>query len=217
MCPFSPHPCAIRNDKFSSWRSLFFYRCTDMISYTHLKSQGISSRASKVSPSPTPSKPQQDVGPGTNETNTWLTSPILQRIGSPANTISTSPAPTNLNRVPAPARITSIPRPTLEPQGVDPSASPSRPFPVRQPVQQQQQDVKSSKSNVDSWFKFTLFESLDVEPRKTHVREQPVTTILLPCSPKSIYILASLVRRPSIKCFWRDTDVPNPARNPAPP
>ena len=33
-----------RNDEFSSWKSLFFYRCTDMISFAPLRSQGVESR-----------------------------------------------------------------------------------------------------------------------------------------------------------------------------
>ena len=46
MCAFPPHPDAERNDEFSSWRSLFFYRCTDVISFAPLKSQGVDSRSS---------------------------------------------------------------------------------------------------------------------------------------------------------------------------
>ena len=30
-----------RNDEFPSWKSLFFYRCTDVISFAPLKSQGV--------------------------------------------------------------------------------------------------------------------------------------------------------------------------------
>ena len=33
------------NDEFSSWKSLFFYRCTEMISFAPLKSQGVDSRS----------------------------------------------------------------------------------------------------------------------------------------------------------------------------
>ena len=33
-----------RNDEFSSWKSLFFYRCTDMISFAPLRSQGVEYR-----------------------------------------------------------------------------------------------------------------------------------------------------------------------------
>jgi len=33
-----------RNDEFSSWKSLFFYRCTDTISFAPLRSQGVESR-----------------------------------------------------------------------------------------------------------------------------------------------------------------------------
>ena len=37
-----------RNDEFSSWKSLFFYRCTDTISFAPLKSQGVDSRSKYV-------------------------------------------------------------------------------------------------------------------------------------------------------------------------
>ena len=41
---FPPHPSVERNDKLSSWKSLFFYRCTDVISFAPLKSQGVDAR-----------------------------------------------------------------------------------------------------------------------------------------------------------------------------
>ena len=33
-----------RNEESYSWRSLFFYRCTDVVSFAPLKSQGVDSR-----------------------------------------------------------------------------------------------------------------------------------------------------------------------------
>ena len=36
------------NDEFSSWKALFFYRCTDMISFAPLKSQGVDSRSNYI-------------------------------------------------------------------------------------------------------------------------------------------------------------------------
>ena len=39
-----PHPRVERNDELSSWKSLFFYRCTDVISLAPLKSQGVDAR-----------------------------------------------------------------------------------------------------------------------------------------------------------------------------
>ena len=36
--------CFERNDEFCSWKSLFFYRCTDRISFAPLRSQGVDSR-----------------------------------------------------------------------------------------------------------------------------------------------------------------------------
>ena len=37
-----------RNNEFSSWKSLFFYRCTDMISFAPLRSQGVESRLNYI-------------------------------------------------------------------------------------------------------------------------------------------------------------------------
>ena len=37
-----------RNDEFSSWKSLFFYRCTDAILFAPLKSQGVDSRLNYI-------------------------------------------------------------------------------------------------------------------------------------------------------------------------
>jgi hypothetical protein len=36
------------NDEFSSWQSLFFYRCTDTISFAPLRSQGVDSRLNYI-------------------------------------------------------------------------------------------------------------------------------------------------------------------------
>jgi hypothetical protein len=38
-CAIPPRPHVERNDEFSSWKSLFFYRCTDTILFAPLKSQ----------------------------------------------------------------------------------------------------------------------------------------------------------------------------------
>ena len=46
---FLAYPCSERNDEFFRWRSLFFYRCTDTISFAPLRSQGSSSRSSQGS------------------------------------------------------------------------------------------------------------------------------------------------------------------------
>ena len=40
--------CLGRNDRFSSWKSLFFYCCTDMISFAPLRSQGVESRLNYI-------------------------------------------------------------------------------------------------------------------------------------------------------------------------
>ena len=38
----------LRNNKRSSWRALFFYRCTDVISFAPLRSQGVDARSNYV-------------------------------------------------------------------------------------------------------------------------------------------------------------------------
>jgi hypothetical protein len=40
--------CLGGNDGFSSWQSLFFYRCTDTISFAPLRSQGVDSRLNYI-------------------------------------------------------------------------------------------------------------------------------------------------------------------------
>ena len=52
-----------KNDELSSWKSLFFYRCTDEISFAPLKSQGIDSRLkyirdNTVDAAPSPCSPK---------------------------------------------------------------------------------------------------------------------------------------------------------------
>ena len=44
-------------DFFDSWRSLFFYMCTDVIQFARLKSQGVSVRARRIEEQMTPDKP----------------------------------------------------------------------------------------------------------------------------------------------------------------
>jgi len=43
-CAFSPSTQAKRYNKFPSWKSLFFYRCTGTVLFAPLKSQGADSR-----------------------------------------------------------------------------------------------------------------------------------------------------------------------------
>lgn len=62
-CTLLPRPRAERNDELSSWESLFFYYCTDAISFTPLKSQGVDSRLNRtcenvVAAAPPPCSPE---------------------------------------------------------------------------------------------------------------------------------------------------------------
>ena len=40
----SIRPLSLKNDELSSWKSLFFYRCTDEMTFAPFKSQGLDSR-----------------------------------------------------------------------------------------------------------------------------------------------------------------------------
>ena len=63
---------------------------------------------------------------------------------------------------------------------------------------------------------FAPLRSQGVDSRLNYIRERSAKTAPPPCSPKSIHILASLVKKPSIKYLTYDTDVSIEARNPAP-
>jgi hypothetical protein len=63
---------------------------------------------------------------------------------------------------------------------------------------------------------FAPLKSQGVESRLNHIREKTVATAPPPCSPKSIYILASLVRQPSFGCLAHGIDPSSQARDPAP-
>jgi len=47
-CASPSHSRAERDDECSSWKSLFFYRCTDVILFAPLKSQGVDSRSDYI-------------------------------------------------------------------------------------------------------------------------------------------------------------------------
>ena len=54
---------------------------------------------------------------------------------------------------------------------------------------------------------FAPLKSQGVDPRLKHIREETVAEAPPPCSPKSIYVLASLVRQLLTRCFTHDADV----------
>ena len=45
---FSIHSCLEDRDRFPRWKSLFFYRCTDEISFAPLRFQGVDSRSDYI-------------------------------------------------------------------------------------------------------------------------------------------------------------------------
>ena len=57
---FSRPPLSSANDEFSSWKYLFFYRCTDAISFAPLKSQVVNRRKKRrvVTSAPPPCSPK---------------------------------------------------------------------------------------------------------------------------------------------------------------
>ena len=63
---------------------------------------------------------------------------------------------------------------------------------------------------------FAPLKSQGFDPRLNYIRGMNTTAVPPPCSPKGIYVLASLVRNASIKRFTYDTDMSIKARNPAP-
>lgn len=135
MCAFLHHPYAQINNELPSWRSLFFYRCADVISFAPLKSQGIDSRCVRV-----------------RET-----------------TVSTEPSNRSL----------------------------------------------TGFLNLAEWMGELSNQVLSNEtPTQVKLRADVATPP--PCSPKSIYVLASLVRQGSIEYLMHQINASNQARNPAP-
>lgn len=63
---------------------------------------------------------------------------------------------------------------------------------------------------------FAPLKSQGVEARWNYIRGKKGAATPPPCSPKSIYVLASLVRKPPINLLARETDAVNQARDPAP-
>jgi len=187
MCPLSPRTYAIENDRFSSWRSLFFYRCTDVISFARLKSQDTSSCAKKISTLPPSPVPQPSTVFDVNSFDTWLTPPDPPVVNAPTSPITPPPVPQQ------------------------PQVAKSRKK-IKGGFRRAPSELQAVK---DGWIG-TSFGSQVAEPRKTRVYEMPVAAVLPPCSPKSIYVLASLVRQPPTGCIGRDTNTPNQAWNPAP-
>ena len=63
---------------------------------------------------------------------------------------------------------------------------------------------------------FAPLRSQGADSRLKYIRERNAITAPPPCSPKSIYVLASLVRKSPIKRLMHDTDASIEARNTAP-
>ena len=63
---------------------------------------------------------------------------------------------------------------------------------------------------------FAPLKSQGIEPRLDYIRQQTTADAPPPCSPKSIYALASLVSRPSIEFLRHETNASDQARNPTP-
>jgi hypothetical protein len=63
---------------------------------------------------------------------------------------------------------------------------------------------------------FAPLKSQGVDSRLNHIREKTTAAAPPPCSPKSIYVLASLVSIPSIEYIMNRTDTSDQARDSAP-
>ena len=59
---------------------------------------------------------------------------------------------------------------------------------------------------------FAPLRSQGVDARSDYIRRNKRAAVPPPCSPKSIHVLASLVRKSPIKCLIRATDTVNQAR-----
>jgi hypothetical protein len=133
MCAILPRPHVERNDKFFSWKSLFFYRCTDEISFAPLKSQPFC---------------------GINE-------------------------PSNLHE-----QVKQVER--LATQLRDYVISETR----NNPPVEGHTPVEPTKAEE----KAVLREKTKEGRRADYIRGKTVATAPPPCSPKTIYVLANLVR-----------------------
>ena len=63
---------------------------------------------------------------------------------------------------------------------------------------------------------FAPLKSQGVDARSDYIRQKQGAAVPPPCSPKSIHVLANLVRKPPTKCLTRETDAVNQARDQAP-
>jgi hypothetical protein len=163
-CAVLLRPHVERNDDFSSWKSLFFYRCTDTILFAPLKSQPGRRVYGPTEPRVQVQKGKMDVPGGE-----WGLSP---------------------------------PPPEME-QEEETETDSERPGEDHTPVE----PMKAEEMAV-------LWEK--EESRADHIRENTVAAAPPPCSPKTIYVLANLVRQSSTERPARDTNTPHQARNSAP-
>ena len=63
---------------------------------------------------------------------------------------------------------------------------------------------------------FAPLKSQGIDARSDYIRQNQRAAAPPPCSPKSIHVLASLVRKPPIKRLTHETDAVNQARDRAP-
>ena len=81
-----PRPTiALRNDEFPSWKSLLFYRCTDVISFAPLKSQGADSRLNYIR-----EKTTADAPPPCSPKSTYVLAKLVRQPQSVSGTMLTS-------------------------------------------------------------------------------------------------------------------------------
>ena len=182
-----PHPHVERSDGFSSWKSLFFYRCTDIISFAPLKSQPARKANEPAKPrGPIPVQQQRQGATRLGWDFGDLFSGVLEqkgpqeRVGAYNDRLKKSPAPVEpkLERQPAPVK----PKPERQSAPVKPKLE-NPPAPA---------EPKKAEE------KMALWEMTKEERRADYIREKPVAIAPPPCSPKTIYVLASFVRQPSI-------------------
>jgi hypothetical protein len=152
-CAILPRPHVERNDEFSSWKSLFFYRCTDAILFAPLKSDP----DHRIKEAAKPPEQVEQVNLGTKG---------KRRKGKGAPAVVEQKGQPEMDRADN-GQFEKGPA-SLEPNGTD----------------------KKTKE----------------ERRADYIREKTVAAAPPPCSPKTIYILADLVRQLSVKRLTHDTD-----------
>ena len=179
-----PRPHLKRNDEFTSWKSLFFYRCTDKISFALLKSQPgrrVNEPAKPRGPVPVPQESNLATGSG------WggLFLGVLEQTG--------------------------------QQEGVKAhNGQLEKPHAPVEPKKAEEKTVLWEKTKEERRTSYTREQRKEDRRVPGYIREKAVAAAPPRCSPKTIYVLASFVRRSSIGSLTHGTNISRQAQNSAP-